>query len=673
MKIPFLTKRNEKRKAENERMKELARVPSFNTPILKYGFTPSYISLGKRWGTLIKLANIAGMNHDAEFSWAVNLLPNIDVVGVKGYLVAKDVVTDESTEKLLADKELDKLLQSTRQNGISRFSSQQEEYTKAMNIQDIEEMKTDLDRKGRIVDAELILLIVSDSVDKISQQLTRLQRYYDKQINGVQLSSLGGEQEHLFKDLFKKPEPNRFNLTWSTQDFAGNDLMIRKGLSDRHGWAIGSLAVSYTSGTAMMDLDGSFTTENIKNKGAYLVATPSNATIRGYEQFRGLSASSMWGQLIANNTMVAGVGKDRPAKTIHIVLNGFDFYQSLAKGEDKFVTPESFLDVAKYVDLSEGGLNPLEGFGENRNANTVYNNKIKSLARIIYLLSERAIDKDSIATLEEALRSFYLGNGYWSDAAAEKGNGYLNRFMNLENHRNVGTFGDFTKKITNYMSAAVNSQSGTGAEEEVRKISRVVKAALESHPELFNTWSTQPNRLEEGYLQYYFDLSRLMTEQEVQEAQLLNVLPYVLASAKENDVIVIHGMNRISADTWDFIEKSLEQPRNKGVRFGYLFDTIGSQAIKMTTISKVKEPKLDMFNAKGTLYQNIDSDFDFTIIGMMDNAELSLYEKEVSSKGVLPTYIKETLNSSGKQNTSMFQVRRPSDFTSNVIVGDFPN
>ena len=666
--IPGAKKRAEQ-KAESERQKEMSKVPSFDTPLIKYKFTPSYIQLGERYGTLVDIVNLNGMNNDEEFAWFVNVLPNIDIEGVKGYLVSSDMIIQEKDERQLQEKDLNDLLQAVRSNGDTRFSSQKEKATKIANIQDIEDVKSMLDEKERIVDSDLHLLITADDPDKISQQMTRLQRYYDRRINGLQLTSVGGKQEQGFKDLFEPPKSSRFNFTWTTRTFAGTDHMIRKGIADRTGWGIGRIADSYTNGVAMMDLDKSFDRENQKLKGQMLIAASPSATVRGYKS-RDFSAPSAWAQLTANQAMTV---VPEPRQTFHIILNGFDYYQSLQKGERKYVVPAKyFLPDVEYHDASYGGLNLVEGFGEVSQAATIYAQKTATLTRIFYLLSGRELSKGAMATLEKALQQFYVENGLWDKDAGKKGQGYMARFLNLEDHRGVETLGDFTKKITNFLSKVSDGTSTEKEKDEVQDVFKTLEVALNAHPEIYMEHTVLPNRANRDKLQHYYDLSRLRSEQEHLESQFLNVFPYVLASAKANDIVVIHGMDRLTVETWEFIEnKYMEYARSRDIRFIYVFDKVGSEAIKGETIAKSKYPRMDVFNARGTLYDDIEADFDVTILGMMNNEELDKYEELVSKKGKLPNNVRNALNSTATHNSAKFQVRRPADMSSNTVSAQF--
>lgn len=663
-KLAITKKQKEKIQEENKNVTKGA--TSFNTPIAKYNFTPSYIELGGRWATLLKVVNTPGMNHDKPFSWFVDVLPNIDIEGVKGVLLAKDQIKLEEDEKNLQAKELDNLQKGIENSELGRFAPQAEKDAKTRNLEDIDKIKGDLVHNAKIVDADIILLIYSDSPDKIAEQINRQQRYFDRQINGLQLVSVGGDQERLLSTLFDRLEPSRYNYTWSNIDFAGNDHMIRKGLADEEGWSIGELSLSYTQGAALMDMEKRFNLSNQRNVGQFVVAANQSAKIRGYDGYRTLSASSAWGQLIANKVMTNNY------KVFHVVMNGFDYYQSLSKGEGKYVVRDSFLDVAQYINVGQGGLNFLEGFGdiEVEAADAIYNQKIDSLAQIFYILSGRDIEPRTVQILKKAIMAHYGIAGYWDDLAAKDGLGHHNRFISQKDHKKVHPMGELMKGLSNLMTQVTSGEAATESRKDsVTDIVDVLDNAIAQHKEIYNNYTTLPNWLDDKYYQYYFDLSRLRMEQNHLEAQFINVLPYIIANAKKDDVIIFHGLDKIKTDTFSFMKKYIDQAREKGIRFGYLFDTIGGNSVSSESNDAIKG--LDLFNAKGIVYDNIETGFDYNILGTMNNDELEAYKQLVSTTGELPEYIEKELSSIANPNPYNYQVSSPGDMTRNTIIANF--
>ena len=134
---------------------------------------------------------------------------------------------------------------------------------------------------------------------------------------------------------------------------------------------------------------------------------------------------------------------------------------------------------------------------------------------------------------------------------------------------------------------------------------------------------------------------------------------------------MIHGVDKLSLGTLDVIQTRLEKVIEKGVRIGYLFDKIGAgtNANDVSKLSPEERAKVraNVFNTDGLLYQNIDQQFSYTILGTMSNDELIQYQSKVKQK--LTRNLKETLTASNA--VTQYQVRRQSDFTTVLILGDF--
>jgi hypothetical protein len=666
---------NFKNKSKNVDERDVDKSPSFNTPPSPYKLTASYIQQGSRYGTIVKLANQNGMNHSRAYSWAVDFLPNINVPGVKGYLFWPSVVKTEQQQKDIFNEEIDNLQKSVENNGLNRFSSKHEREVKEGNVQDIENAKSDIARNDKVVDSEIKLLLVSDEPDKISQQLMNSQRYYNEVLNGIEVTSTGGDQEELFLNLMKPPKPSKFNFTWTTSDMAGNDHFVRRGLNDEHGWAIGKLNASYSQGMAMMDLDGRFDRKKKRNgsiiNGEILVAASPTSKVHGFENYDGLSSSSLWGQLIAHHA------QRTDKRTFHIVLNGFDYYNSIKKGEDKFVLSDSFMEDAAYIDLSYGGLNPIEGWGEYINANSIYSDKISNLAQIFYLLSNRSLTEQALNDLQQALNGYYKMRGYWSSDAAQKGKGFMARFFNLNDHKHVTTLGDFVVNIKNAMEEEAKGEMATEmGRDRLKTLQTTLTNALHTHPEMFNSISTLPNRVGNQYAQYYYDLSRLRTEPNVLEAQFINALPYILANASYNDIVMIHGLDQISVESWEYLKTAIKAAKGKGVRFAYLFDNISGKIEKNnqnnnSEAERKRVQMLNLFSAHKVIYNDLTSDFDYVITGLMGQDELKEYQKLVSAKGTLPEYMIEAMSKEGARDNTHFQISSSADRTNTNVSASF--
>lgn len=628
------------RKAKKKKI-EVEEYENDLTPVIGYSFTPSYIRSGNRWGTVVKLVNKYGMNRNYEFGWMVGVIPEITVDGVKGYLI--------ETDKAISKQEQNEIIKENVRGNVKGYEHSlddgSDDAEASLKVKHINDLNTALyldSAANKIIDWKLVLLLVSDSPDKLEEQLLKLQTLYDENMLGIRLASYAGDQQEMFAKLLSQPDGSIYEYTSMSSDFAGNDHAIRKGLNDANGWAIGNMALSYSSGVAFMALDDSF-------KQKILIASHRGAYVEGYDK----KAPSLWGQLIANNAMV------HKHRTYHIVLNDFEYFGDPTG--DTYIAKPSLEKVIERINLGKGGLNPIEYFGDRSEVRTLYNKNLDKLTQIFYLLSNRELDPNTRGKLREELNKFYIGQKLWD-------RNYPEREKVLEtDSAKLPTLGEFVS----YLGNAITTAKASSTEREVDRattLSTTLRGVLDSYTRLFNERSTLGYADKKDKYQYYYDLSDLKGESNVLEAQFLNTFDYITAFAKPKDIIMIHGIDLISVETIEIIKSRLDNLERSGVRLAYIFDTIGAGD------KKRRVETADIFNTDGLLYTSFESDFDYTIIGKMTAPELNQYESKVAParegdnnqklSNELRTYL-----TTGRENK--FQIRRPADATNNFVLGNF--
>ncbi|HCU8763855.1 TPA: hypothetical protein OVG04_002668 [Staphylococcus aureus] len=600
----------------------------------------SIMKSGNRYGTVFKVINNYGMNRNQKLGWAVNIIPEINVDGVKGYLLTSSKPFAQKEQSHYFKNVVPGTEETYEVNDTGNVNSHNDERLRKMRLDDLAQASVLDGDRNLAIDLRMYVLIVSDNPDSIQEQVRKLDKIYGKRISGIKLMSVAGEQEKMFRDCLLAidgEEDRDYSLMSSI--YSGFDHALRRGLNDRNGLPIGVLSDSHTRGQAFMNLDESF-------RRRILVASHSESSIRGYDSQRN-SASSLWGQMVANHAMMNG------HRTFHLVLNGHRYYGDL----DNFACPPSLNKYLAFVNLSEGGLNPIQPFGDINGSvqdkvNT-FNNLKEKLYQIMYLISGRKLvyEREDIF---ERLNLFYENNKMWDN------NPYDNpgriKMGGIKDPSAVKTFGDFVRILNTAKHNAKYDETATDKEKDsARHIHQTVVNALESYDHLFNRTTTLPTRIDDSKLQWFYDVSEITTP-DIREAQFLNAFDYCTHQAKRNDIVMIHGVDKISLETMQIIQSSIEMLSARGVRIAYIFDKIGSGETRQTI------PKSDIFNTDGILYSDLEQQFDYTILGTMSKQELVQYENKV--KQVLNEELESALM---RDAPSQFQIRRPADLTSNIV------
>lgn len=638
--------KKEKKKSKRQLKKENKRIIDTGTaysPKSGYTSTASLLKSRNRYGTILKVINTYGMNRQQKLGWAYKIIPQINMEGVRGYLFAESKPFSQKEQSHYFKNVVPETQKSYSTNETGNVDSPNDEKRRKARLDDIAEAEILHGEESLALDVHLYVLIVGDNPDNVVEQVRRLNKAYTKRINGIKLMSVAGVQEEMFKELLQAKEGNFSNYTLMSPQYAGFDHALRRGLNDIDGLPIGELSDSYTKGQAFMSLNNTF-------KRRILVAAHKESKVRGFDPR--MSSSSLWGQLIANNAMMYG------HRTFHLVLNGHRYFGDLDR--TYYSCPPSINKNLQYIDLAQGGLNPFQMFGDTNYKNdksyitNIFDSNKQKLYQITYLASGRRLNKER-EDLITLIEKFYTDAKIWNRNHPER-----SRVIGITHPETVKTFGDFIRVLnTNQKKVRDNKTSTEDEINSAKNLYQTVQSALNTHSQLFNTITTLPSHKDESKLQWYYDVSNI-SNPDIREAQFINAFDYCTYTAAPNDIVMIHGMDKISVETLKVMKSSLERLSDKGVRLAYLFDTIGSGEAKDDV------QKSDIFNTDGILYQDFEQQFDYTILGSMSKKDLFQYEEKVRER------LNEEIRSALIRNApAQFQIRRIGDLTSNIVKGEF--
>jgi len=628
-------------------------------PLFGYDYRPSYLWSGNRCGTILKIVNKYGTNHDGSFGWFVNLIPESSEEGnVKTKLIEADKPMDSKKQDEIFKKEVNRIVRGNSEENASNAENEGDKTIKQLVVDDVLEASR-ADAKSKLaIDSFIYLMITADTPYHVSKQLRKINENYKDQINGVQAMSVAGNQENMFKNLLEPPKGDKNDYTWMSDEFAGNDHAVRRGLDDDKGVSVGELTQDYTGGQALMSLYESIGKRAVV--GAY-----ESSSVYQYDGYNDLTGSSLWGQRIANDATVHG------HRVFHIVMNGFEYGADdfNIEGEDeetKFVCPPSLERDIGRVDLSKGNLNPIEMFGDierdKDNKVQIFNTNLAKLKHMFNLMSGREIQSKQKAMLEEALVMFYKQKRMWTDNPEKYPNEL--RIYGLKSET-VPKMGAFTTQLTDLLIKQASNKSYQ-IDDNIRDaehLQTVMKNALAKYRAIVNTITTLPDPKAIDKMQMYYDVSRLSEDSEMMEAQFLNVFSYVMSACEKGDIIMFHGLDKITTETLDIIKGRIDTATRQGIKLVYLFDTIGSNRDKRADGLEYA----NVFNTEGLLYQSLDMDFGYTVLGAMTIKDLETYQEKVKQK--LTKRLQNILTATNEPY--QYQIRRPIDHTSVMVQAQF--
>lgn len=644
-----------KKKKENKKPKIKKSISRSNmTPRTGYEYTPSLIKGGNRFATNVSIVNKFGMNRGKQYGWFVDMIPQISVPSIRAYLFMSSKPMTKKEQKVIFNKKVNETIKTLDNVNAPKGETDGEQELRALHSYDLAKYSRKDAKQQLAIDFQLQLQLVSDNPDDIAEQLRILKKNYNSDsLSGIDLTSVAGDQKNLFNRILNPPEKSVYNFSTMSSDFAGFDHIIRKGLDDENGVSIGELTVSLTNGHALMDLNKSFEKK-------ILIASSSDSNVYKYD--KRLSASSLWGQKISNHAMTYG------HRTHHIVLNNFKYYIDDTKEGvvPKFGCHPIVNTALEHIDLSEGGLNPLEMYGNPKNASEIFTNTKRKIAQEFYYMTNREISRDSTMELIDRLNDFYYSNKLW-DAKVKKSPD-LARALNIKNHETMPTLGDFISWLKENLER-IRGKGSNSTEKEIndaKSLYLTMSNALDTYPHLFNSTTNLPIPNNPEKYQYYYELTGLRGDPDILEAQFLNTFDYITNFTEEGDIVMIHGVDNLTTETLDIIKRRIEVLQDSGIRMAYLFDNI-STGSPIKTKDKEEIYYSDIFNTKDILFKNFESQFDYTILGTMTRDEFEMYQDLINQR--LPLDLAEVITTSDQPY--QFQVRRPSDLTSNYILADF--
>ena len=316
--------------------------------------------------------------------------------------------------------------------------------------------------------------------------------------------------------------------------------------------------------------------------------------------------SSLWGKRIANDTVEEG------HRVFHVVANNFEYDVNDEESE--------------IIDLSEGNLNPIEMFGDiERDEDKkvqIFNTNLLKIVQMFNLMSGRVMKSKQKTMTEDSLVTFYKQKRMWADIPEKYPNEL--KIYGLKSET-VPKMSNFTTQLTDIL---VNEKLNRkhSIEDEIRDaehLQKVMNNILKKYHAIINTITTLPDPKTIDKTQIYYDLSGLSEDSKIMEAQYLNTLHYILSVAEAQDVIMIHGLDKMSVETLSVLKNSLKRAIDRDVKIVYLFDTIGG---------KEEENDVEyanLFNTDGILYQNINADFGFKTLGTMNLKDMELYREKI--------------------------------------------
>ena len=596
-----------------------------------YEFSPSFIYHRGEYSTIVQLYAESSVSRDMTFIDFLDLIPATPRKGVKIYLCEKDGV--------IKDEERNSLIKKNATQGAKAIKSEyKDDDSSGKQKNKIEEAltpkktKADVERDSRdmenyttyeslinttdsVVYYQFFLVITSNSRSEIDEQIEDLNTLLKAKYNGIKWDSTAGDQKERFVRIFTPLIKEPFVDTATCYNYAGINLAASPALCDSQGVAIGDDSFSLVNSAAIFDFERSTQSE------AYIVI-PKNDRMGLYaaRTEKPFSSSSVVAQAAANNICMSG------HKAIHFVFNGFNYL------DQAMHTMEQLPDgLVKWFDVSKVTINPLEGFGKTSDVVNLFSLHREKLINIFDLLNNYQFETSGEfgfklrAQVDDAIMRFYISNKYWSADAMQHPE--RTNFVNLAHPEAYATLGNLIQSFTSLEDEA-RKKGSTNQADIAHALHSTLDSALTAHRSIFGSTS---KIVPSNALNTYYDFSKIVNE-NVKQAQFLNILSYALSTVTDGDVVVIHGVDNLHKYVINKMAYGLiKRAEDNGIRFIFTFDTVQSP---ITNVDFDGANNADVFDMQSTYYTNFATDPSWTMMGSLMPEQVEEYSKIIGTTGL---------------------------------------
>lgn len=560
-----------------------------------YYITDSYVSHNGRHCSILKLYVMIGTNRQMSFTDVLDFIPINTLEGVEMHFLTYDQLIKYDTKTRLIKNNAGDSIKSINENEKEKKNKEDDDESarkmRQSEIDDYLDYQSMMQHPEPVVVYDIRLEVVSDSREKIDEQIEILNLKLDKKHSGATWDSIGGEQGELFTKLFDRLDIDQTNNTSTGNQYAGLNFSVSTGVFDDKGIPIGTDALSLVSSTSVFDFDNSL------SKQAIVSIPRSSVMARYYKDHSNLqvSASSLVLQSAANQMLMNG------KRSHHIVLNDFDYTES-----GLYYRPKETNQLFKHYDVSKLTINPLQGFGTYDDIVNIYNRLNRKIVNIFSLLMDLEMTQGDKAAVLDVTNSFYVKQQYWvpeADMFPER-----THIVNIGQPETYATLGRYIDSFTSLLTRLFKEGTLEIKADRIDSLQSILRQALSAYRSVLDrTTSIESSDAP----QIYYDF-KTIEEPRLRQIQFINIIDYIIYTAKPGETIFIHGANLLYEETLNMAKETIQNAQNQGIRFVFGFDTVQSPKSKY---NNPIEDFADMFTMNGVYYNNLSTEVDWSMTG----------------------------------------------------------
>lgn len=399
------------------------------------------------------------------------------------------------------------------------------------------------------------MILSAPDVESMDLALDSLRSNYVDFFNGnLKLVPLHGRQRSEMSDLLDwNKAKNGSGFFYTTTEYAGSYSLVTNGLTDDDGVYVGAMEGDINNSPVLFDV-------NRWNRDVVVADDQMwESPKQGVQQLS--QYSDVWGAKIAQQALI---GNNR---VVHLVLNDCNL---------DLMNPDLSSMTLK-IDMASGDVNMMEVFGDISDELSLFSmhiDKLKLMVRLLFNDSETMmtgkssdqIDSDEkllYGHLSKILENFYVGVDMWRrnpDAHRDD-----LRIVGI-NHDEVPVLHDLMTYVRTDLAAAESGREGAGVmAKPIKLLDTLLYQLLSVNSDLFDKTTNMSIDAAQNARRVIYDFAGLTERSEtLAMVQLVNVIAYAVNSLREDDVVVIHGMDAIkNTDVQHYVSTQLNRLKNK--------------------------------------------------------------------------------------------------------------
>lgn len=577
----------------------------FLQPADELVFESDRYTIDGRIGAVLTISIQEGSNYKLPRAWGVNVIPSVSDPRVSVSLITSVGVVPEKDV-------IDKISEATKSaRGSLDEAEESGQLTDASAAQQLADDMADVAveiKSGSYMALSLRLNLIADSEDALEQAIREVEIGYRNWFNKISLEQFIGEQQTDYRNLFKAPVNQLgYNYKMTSQELSGMSPFITRGLEDESGIFVGRLAADVNSGAVMLDTQAFSRLAMVGARGEAVV---------GNNIIRDITKSSLWGLQYAQDALMRG------SKVHHVVLNNTKLlnYGSVDLGP-----------ITEVIDASQGKINMMEVFGDKDRELQLFSVQLEKLKLIVKQL-DPDLREDDMQLLGQVLEEFYIDAGTWVPNA--KNHVDELRLVGIPSSQvpKFETVEAYFRRAGNNARNGSNKATYTTADiASLKRFERMFKELYSKYGDLFSRQTNLDLDRIQNAMQAVYEFGDIYVRGEnVFLAQVINTLSYLSGNIGRDDVIIIHGAERITESMYSYFKQQIEYYWSVGAKVVMLFDT-----------------------PTAMLSSELYSDADTIMIGPSTKEEMDTFSNKFSSP--LPETVRSELSESGVQNEYYFK------------------